>query len=125
LQLKARAVAGVANCVLEDEKRDDILLMKKGILFAPDFVLNAGGVIQGIEEYRGSGLQNSTGKAIKGIEEYRKRGLMQDAVNRLPEISKNLREVFSRAKRKRMGTMAAAKYIARKKREIVMGRLMS
>ncbi|MCX6773950.1 MAG: hypothetical protein NTY68_03045, partial [Candidatus Micrarchaeota archaeon] len=43
-KLGAKAVAGVANCVLEDEKRDDILLMKKGILFAPDFVLNAGGV---------------------------------------------------------------------------------
>jgi len=100
-RLRSRAVAGVANCVLEDEVRDDRLLREKGILFAPDFVLNAGGVIQGIEEYKGNGLK--------------------DAIDRLPVIPKNLRKVFRKARRDEIGTMAAAKEIARARRA-VMGR---
>lgn len=104
-RLKAKAIAGVANCVLENEVMDDVRLMKKKILFAPDFVLNAGGVIQGTEEYRHHGLQ--------------------DAINKLPEIPKNLNAVFNRAKHGRIGTMAAAKRIARERRKKVLADLLS
>lgn len=43
-QLKASMIAGAANNQLEDE-RHGVLLHEKGILYAPDYVVNAGGII--------------------------------------------------------------------------------
>ena len=45
-QLKAKIVAGGANNQFMDEERDPYRLMKRNILHAPDYVLNAGGLIQ-------------------------------------------------------------------------------
>jgi len=42
--LKAPVVAGAANNQLQEERHGK-LLIKKGILYAPDFVINAGGII--------------------------------------------------------------------------------
>lgn len=44
-QIKAKIVAGAANNVLETEGVDDKALMDRGILYAPDYVINAGGII--------------------------------------------------------------------------------
>ncbi|PJE81122.1 leucine dehydrogenase [Candidatus Pacearchaeota archaeon CG10_big_fil_rev_8_21_14_0_10_32_42] len=49
-QLRCKIIAGGANCILEDEIDDDKKLYESGILVAPDYVINAGGVMQGIEE---------------------------------------------------------------------------
>ncbi len=43
-QLKATVVAGAANNQLETPE-DGVALMKRGILYAPDYAINAGGVI--------------------------------------------------------------------------------
>lgn len=43
--LKAKVVAGSANNVLDDEISDGQELLKRGILYAPDYVINAGGII--------------------------------------------------------------------------------
>lgn len=43
-QLKARIVAGASNNQLA-EARHGVELMKRGILYAPDYVINAGGII--------------------------------------------------------------------------------
>jgi leucine dehydrogenase len=43
--IKAKVIAGAANNQLEKESRDDALLRDKGILYAPDYVINAGGII--------------------------------------------------------------------------------
>ena len=43
--LKCSIIAGAANNQLEDEERDGNILREKGILWAPDFLINAGGVI--------------------------------------------------------------------------------
>lgn len=43
-QLKARIVAGASNNQLA-EPRHGVELMKRGILYAPDYVINAGGII--------------------------------------------------------------------------------
>lgn len=43
-QLKAKIVAGCANNVLAEPRHAD-MLRQKGILYAPDYVINAGGVI--------------------------------------------------------------------------------
>ena len=43
-KLKCRIIAGSANNQLAEDRHGDIL-HKKGILYAPDFVINAGGLI--------------------------------------------------------------------------------
>lgn len=43
--IRAPIIAGAANNVLEDEVRDSELLMEKNITYAPDYVINAGGLI--------------------------------------------------------------------------------
>jgi len=45
-QIRARIVAGGANNQFLDEERDPYLLMRRNILHVPDYVLNAGGLIQ-------------------------------------------------------------------------------
>lgn len=44
-QLNCAIVAGAANNQLLDENRDALALQARGILYAPDFVVNAGGII--------------------------------------------------------------------------------
>ncbi|NSL52554.1 Glu/Leu/Phe/Val family dehydrogenase [Calidifontibacillus erzurumensis] len=48
-QLKCSAIVGAANNVLKEERHGDIL-HEKGILYAPDYVANAGGLIQVADE---------------------------------------------------------------------------
>ena len=48
-QLKCRAIAGAANNQLLDDECGQIL-RKKGILYAPDFIINGGGVINAAQE---------------------------------------------------------------------------
>lgn len=52
--LQCRAVGGAANNQLKS-REDGILLQKKGILFAPDFVINAGGIINASAEFMQGG----------------------------------------------------------------------
>jgi leucine dehydrogenase len=51
-RLRCRAVCGAANNQLADEAADDAL-QKRGILYAPDFVVSAGGIINIYEEFTG------------------------------------------------------------------------
>ena len=44
-KLKARIIAGAANNQLENEARHGALLQERGIVYAPDFLINAGGII--------------------------------------------------------------------------------
>jgi len=52
-KLKCQLVAGCANNQLEDEGRHSRMLYERGILYAPDYIINAGGVIQAIDELQG------------------------------------------------------------------------
>jgi len=51
-KLKCAIVCGAANNQLEDENRDSLLLTKKAIIFAPDFLVNAGGLINVYSELK-------------------------------------------------------------------------
>lgn len=53
-QLKCKVVAGGANNQLKEPRHAD-MLKEKGILYAPDFVINGGGVINVAEEFNASG----------------------------------------------------------------------
>jgi leucine dehydrogenase len=52
-RLKCRVIAGAANNQLEDEKLHGQMLIEKGIVYAPDFVINAGGLINVASELEG------------------------------------------------------------------------
>jgi leucine dehydrogenase len=52
-KLRCKVVAGAANNQLEHEERDGRALHESGILYAPDFVINAGGLINVYNELTG------------------------------------------------------------------------
>jgi valine dehydrogenase (NAD+) len=60
--LKAPVVCGGANNQLTHPGIEKVLV-ERGILYAPDFVVNAGGVIQVADELRGFSLERATAKA--------------------------------------------------------------
>ena len=65
-QLKVPIVAGAANNQLATEA-DGERLHKRGILYAPDYVINAGGIINVCTEHLGDGDASLVRKRIEGI----------------------------------------------------------
>ena len=53
-RLKCEIVAGAANNQLKEEKSHGRMLVDRGILYAPDFLINAGGLINVGAEYEGN-----------------------------------------------------------------------
>ena len=90
-RLKAAIVAGSANNQLA-EARHGAALAKRGILYAPDYVINSGGVINISHEGPG----------------YRK----DEAVRHVARIHETLREIFRRADAERVPTSQAADALA-------------
>ena len=60
--LKCKIVAGSANNQLADTKHGD-LLKERGILYAPDYVINSGGVINVYEELHGYNRERAMARA--------------------------------------------------------------
>ncbi|WP_222435620.1 Glu/Leu/Phe/Val family dehydrogenase [Fluviispira vulneris] len=56
-RLKAKVVAGCANNQLEDEEKHAKILKENKILYAPDYVINAGGLINVANELTGYNLE--------------------------------------------------------------------
>lgn len=54
---KAKVIAGAANNQLQDEIKHGKLLREKGIAYAPDFLINAGGIINVYAEIVGYGKE--------------------------------------------------------------------
>jgi leucine dehydrogenase len=52
-KLTASIIAGAANNQLADEVKHGALLQKRGIVYAPDFLINAGGIINVYAELEG------------------------------------------------------------------------
>lgn len=75
-KITAKAIAGSANNQLESSKHGEILF-KRGIVYAPDYVINSGGVINVSEELIGYRKEN----AIRKVE------LIYDHLLRVFEIS--------------------------------------
>ncbi|HJR19091.1 MAG TPA: Glu/Leu/Phe/Val dehydrogenase dimerization domain-containing protein [Actinomycetota bacterium] len=89
--LKTRAIAGAANNQLERPEHGDALT-EAGILYAPDYVINAGGLINVEDELHGYDEQRALAKAAA--------------------IGDRLRNVFARARADGISTAAAADRIA-------------
>lgn len=56
-QLQAKVIAGAANNQLASEQKHGMLLREKGIVYAPDFLINAGGIINVYAELENYGKQ--------------------------------------------------------------------
>jgi len=65
-QLKCEIIAGGANNQLEEEKVHGAMLLEKDILYAPDYVINAGGLINVANELEGY-RQDRAMKQAEGI----------------------------------------------------------
>ncbi len=71
-QLKVKIICGSANNQLEDEKIHGKMVEEKGILYAPDFVVNAGGIINVYYELQGYNREKALSHA-EGIYETTKK----------------------------------------------------
>lgn len=65
-KLKAKVVAGAANNQLSTED-DGARLTDRGILYAPDYVINAGGIINVAYEYFGNGNEDQVRTEVEKI----------------------------------------------------------
>lgn len=92
-RLKCKLVAGCANNQLEDEERHSRMLHERGILYAPDYIINAGGVIQAIDELQGYNpervrmkTERIYGRLLHLFEAVRREGILPlEAANRYAE----------------------------------------
>ena len=64
-RLKCKIVAGAANNQLEDEVIHGKMIKDKGIVYAPDFLINAGGLINVYSEINGYNREKSLDKTKK------------------------------------------------------------
>src|SRR2546423_11545858 len=98
-RLRARIIAGAANNQLA-QGQDGQALQAAGILYAPDYVINAGGIISVSRELHGGATEEQVIADIQGI-------------------PARLTEVFERARRENRPTNAVADQMAR---ELLTGR---
>ena len=95
-ELRCRAIAGCANNILLEDRHGDEL-KERGILYAPDYVINAAGIINvGVEVGPG------------GYDEQR-------AFAKIDKIYDNLKEVFEIARTEGIGTHTAADRLAERR----------
>jgi len=94
-RLRARIVAGAANNQLAQDE-DGAALQTAGILYAPDYVINAGGIISVSREYHGGA---SEAQVIADIQ----------------AIPARLTEIFERARRENRPTNQIADQMARER----------
>ncbi|TZE81319.1 Glu/Leu/Phe/Val family dehydrogenase [Calorimonas adulescens] len=78
-RLKCKIVGGSANNQLKEDKHGD-MLQQRGILYVPDYIINAGGVINVAAEFEPGGYRKD--KATRKVE------ALYDAVVDVIEISK-------------------------------------
>ena len=94
-KLKAKIIAGAANNQLANEQVHGKLLQERGILYAPDFLINAGGIINVYAE-------------IVGYDK-------AEAMRRTENIYNTTLEIFSVAEANGITTQQAAMAIAQKR----------
>ncbi|MEW9797484.1 Glu/Leu/Phe/Val dehydrogenase dimerization domain-containing protein [Alteromonas sp. CYL-A6] len=90
--IKAKVIAGAANNQLAREEMGE-LLQQRGILYAPDYVINAGGVIDIFHQR----MPSSSNEAMRA---------------HLERIGDTLNEIFVRAEKERAATNRVANMIA-------------
>ncbi|NDW20732.1 Glu/Leu/Phe/Val dehydrogenase [Alteromonas hispanica] len=90
--IKAKVIAGAANNQLAREEMGE-LLSQRGILYAPDYVINAGGVIDIFHQR----MESSSNEALRA---------------HIEQIGDTLKEIYVRAKKENTATNRIANVIA-------------
>ncbi len=103
--IRARVVAGAANNQLAKDS-DGIALQANGILYAPDYVINAGGIISATREYLGGSSEAQVNTEIHGI-------------------PARLTEIFERSRRENRPTNAVADQLAQERIHSAQRRLVA
>ena len=98
-QLLCRVVAGAANNQLADEDRDGELLRQHGIVYAVDYVINAGGLIHVAQDVRARGAWSDADEAA--------------VRSRASGIYDTVKRVLDRARAEDISPHQAARAIAR------------
>ncbi len=94
-KMKCQIIAGAANNQLADENVHGPMLVEKGILYAPDFLINAGGIINISIELDG----------------YNK----ERAINTVAKIYQRTLDIFDMAEKEHMHTQLAAMQMAERR----------
>src|SRR5699024_6720080 len=97
-RLKAKVIAGSANNQLQTDRHGE-LLHEKGVIYAPDYVINSGGVINVADE-------------LEGYDEKR-------VLNKVENIYHVLASVFEKSKEDNIPTYKAADKIAEERIEAI------
>ena len=100
-QIKAPIIAGGANNVLNDEKTDGEALLARGITYAPDYVINAGGLINVYSELKSWPREKAMGDAAG--------------------IFNTVKDIINRAKSEGTTTIEAANALAERRLDQVAG----
>jgi leucine dehydrogenase len=103
--LRASIVAGGANNQLAQDGHG-LILHLAGILYAPDYIINAGGIISAMREHLGGSTEAQVAGEIHGI-------------------PARLTEIFERARRENRPTSAVADQLARERIESAQRRLVA
>ena len=90
--LQSRAICGGANNQLARDPEDADLIAERGILYAPDYVVNSGGVISVAQEVAG--------------------WTYEESVEHAEGVFETTREIFEMAERRRISTARAARDFA-------------
>jgi leucine dehydrogenase len=93
-RLKCKVVAGAANNQLDDEHKHAAMVKERGILYAPDYVINAGGIINVSLELAEGGYDEAA------------------AIKKIDHIGEALSSVFETARMRNITTHAAAQEVA-------------
>jgi len=94
-RLKCQVIAGAANNQLAIEQEHGPMLMNKGIFYAPDFLINAGGLINVYSEYQGY--------------------ILERALSATEKIYDTAVEIFKKASAENIPTQQAATVLAEKR----------
>ncbi len=94
-KLRCKIIAGAANNVLLEPKHGRVL-RERGVLYAPDYVINAGGIINVAAEF-----------AVGGYDE-------EEAIRRIERIPQALKEVWTIAEEEGIPSSDAADHLAQR-----------
>ncbi len=97
--IQAPIIGGGANNQLDDETRDGAAVSERGIVYAPDYVINAGGLINVYSE----------------LKDYPREKAMQDAAN----IFNTVKQVINKARAESVTTIQASNRLAEERMEAV------
>lgn len=99
-RLKCRMICSSANNQLLDQDKHGKMLNKKNIMYAPDFVVNSGGVINVSEELQGYNKERATQK--------------------VKSVYNQIGKIFNIAKEKNILPLEAAEHLAEERIEALL-----